>query len=70
MERNDKMDAKVSDDALKVDLSKYTVKKTNKGLKVAIFIGLIMWALINLFPIYWMFTFSLKTNAEIFGEIQ
>ena len=68
MERNDNMDAKVSDDALKVDLSKYTVKKTNKGLKVAIFIGLIMWALINLFPIYWMFTFSLKTNAEIFGE--
>ena len=27
-----------------------------------------IWALIDLFPIYWMFTFSLKNNAEIFGE--
>lgn len=26
------------------------------------------WALVNLFPIYWMFTFSLKNNEEIFGE--
>ncbi len=26
------------------------------------------WAIINLFPIYWMFTFSLKENAEIFGK--
>ena len=29
---------------------------------------LIIWALLNLFPVYWMFTFSLKNNAEIFGE--
>lgn len=29
---------------------------------------LIIWAVINLFPIYWMFTFSLKSNDEIFGE--
>ncbi|NLM13547.1 MAG: carbohydrate ABC transporter permease [Epulopiscium sp.] len=29
---------------------------------------LIIWALINLFPLYWMFTFSLKDNREIFGE--
>ncbi|HEX3022230.1 MAG TPA: carbohydrate ABC transporter permease, partial [Lachnospiraceae bacterium] len=27
-----------------------------------------IWALINLFPVYWMFTFSFKSNAEIFGE--
>lgn len=27
-----------------------------------------IWALVNLFPIYWMFTFSLKDNKEIFGE--
>ena len=53
---------------LKVDLSKYKVRKTNKFLKVLIYIGLIIWAFINLFPIYWMFTFSLKTNEEIFGE--
>ncbi len=29
---------------------------------------LILWFLINIFPLYWMFTFSLKSNAEIFGE--
>ena len=33
-----------------------------------IYTVLIIWLLINLFPIYWMFTFSLKSNAEIFGE--
>ena len=30
--------------------------------------GLILWALICLFPVYWMVTFSLKNNTEIFGE--
>ena len=40
----------------------------NKTLKVLAYTGLILWALINLFPVYWMFTFSLKDNAEIFGE--
>jgi raffinose/stachyose/melibiose transport system permease protein len=29
---------------------------------------LILWAIVNLFPIYWMFTFSLKNNSEIFGS--
>ena len=28
---------------------------------------LIVWAVICLFPVYWMFTFSLKSNEEIFG---
>lgn len=28
---------------------------------------LIIWAAIQIFPLYWMFTFSLKNNAEIFG---
>lgn len=36
--------------------------------KVFIYIVLIIWALIDLFPVYWMFTFSLKSNEEIFGE--
>jgi len=31
------------------------------------YFGLIIWGLICLFPVYWMFTFSLKSNAEIFG---
>ncbi len=29
--------------------------------------GLVFWAIICLFPVYWMFTFSLKSNKEIFG---
>lgn len=29
---------------------------------------LIFWTLVSLFPLYWMFTFSLKENSEIFGE--
>lgn len=33
---------------------------------VYIFFGI--WAFVNLFPLYWMFTFSLKSNAEIFGQ--
>ena len=30
--------------------------------------GLLLWALISIFPVYWMLTFSLKNNNEIFGE--
>jgi raffinose/stachyose/melibiose transport system permease protein len=33
-----------------------------------IYFGLILWLLVNLFPVYWMFTFSLKNNEEIFGS--
>ncbi len=36
--------------------------------EVLIYTLLIFWTLVNLFPLYWMFTFSFKTNAEIFGE--
>ena len=36
--------------------------------KTVIYIILILWALISIFPVYWMLTFSLKTSAEIFGE--
>ena len=36
--------------------------------KTVIYIILILWALISIIPVYWMLTFSLKTNAEIFGE--
>ena len=44
------------------------MRNISKGRRVAIYIGLVLWMLINLFPVYWMFTFSLKNNAEIFGE--
>ena len=36
--------------------------------KVLVYIVLVLWALISIFPVYWMLTFSLKNNTEIFGE--
>lgn len=50
-----------------MDMSTYSIKKTNPVIQVIIYIALAFWVLINLFPIYWMFTFSLKDNKEIFG---
>lgn len=48
------------------NLDKKIVKeRVRKGFIYAV---LIIWAIIDLFPVYWMFTFSLKSNAEIFGE--
>ena len=41
---------------------------TSGWKKNLIYIALILWAIISIFPVYWMLTFSLKTNAEIFGE--
>ena len=35
---------------------------------VLIFTVLIVWAFVSLFPVYWMLTFSLKNNSEIFGS--
>src|SRR5690242_12206001 len=32
-----------------------------------LYIVLIVWAVIQIFPLYWLITFSLKTNGEIFG---
>ncbi len=29
---------------------------------------LVLWAIVSIFPVYWMLTFSLKNNSEIFGE--
>lgn len=40
----------------------------NKRSKLFVYIALIIWAIIDLFPVYWMFTFSLKNNEEIFGD--
>lgn len=45
----------------------YSVKKTSKVGSVIVYILMAIWTVINLFPIYWMFTFSLKDNSEIFG---
>ncbi len=43
-------------------------KKTVSIKKVLVYIVLLVWAFVSLFPVYWMLTFSLKNNAEIFGE--
>ena len=44
------------------------MKNTSRSARILIYIGLVFWAVVNLFPVYWMFTFSLKDNTEIFGE--
>ena len=49
-------------------MESYTLKEENPAIKVIIDVFLIIWAIINLFPIYFMFTFSLKSNEEIFGK--
>lgn len=51
-----------------VDTKKYKVKKENKVVQALVYVGLALWTFVNLFPIYWMFTFSLKDNKEIFGD--
>ena len=37
-------------------------RKVTKETLIYLFLGI--WALINLFPLYWMFTFSLKSNKD------
>ena len=44
------------------------MRNNSKAARIFIYAGLILWLLVNLFPVYWIFTFSLKNNAEIFGE--
>ena len=51
--------------------SKGPLQKVGRKLTVRSFLVycvLILWALISIFPVYWMLTFSLKNNTEIFGE--
>ena len=44
------------------------MRNSSKAKEVLIYIGLAIWLIVNLFPVYWMFTFSLKSNPEIFGD--
>ncbi len=46
----------------------YQSKPEGKVKEVLVYILFGFWAFVNLFPVYWMFTFSLKSNAEIFGD--
>ena len=44
------------------------VKQPLTAGRVAVYVILVLWAIISIFPVYWMLTFSLKNNTEIFGE--
>ncbi len=41
--------------------------KGSLAKEIVIYAFLGIWLIVNLFPLYWMATFSLKTNGEIFG---
>ena len=41
-------------------------KESNKRWLLQLLLA--VWAMIQLFPLYWLFAFSLKSNEEIFGE--
>ena len=43
------------------------MKTKINGINILIYGVLILWAIASLFPVYWMITFSLKSNSEIFG---
>ena len=43
-------------------------KRPLTAKQTLVYVILILWAVISIFPVYWMLTFSLKTNNEIFGE--
>lgn len=47
------------------DISQYEVGKSSKIAKVFIWIFMIIWAVINLYPLYFLFTFALKDNDQI-----
>jgi ABC-type sugar transport system, permease component len=44
---------------------KHKIKITPVRFVIYIFLG--FWTIIQIFPLYWLVTFSLKSNAEIFG---
>ncbi|MBO4809194.1 MAG: carbohydrate ABC transporter permease [Lachnospiraceae bacterium] len=68
MEDTNKKTKKNDSSKIQFEEERYTLKKTNPAVKVVIIVFLVIWAFINLFPIYFMFTFSLKSNEEIFGK--
>jgi raffinose/stachyose/melibiose transport system permease protein len=43
-------------------------KKVKFRMGIFSYLILAFWTFISIFPLYWMFTFSLKSNKEIFGE--
>lgn len=47
---------------------KHTSSAGRVTKNIIVYTILIIWTIINLFPVYWMFTFSLKSNEEIYGK--
>ena len=45
--------------------NEYTIRKGGKAFGIFGVIMLIIWSLINLYPLFWMITFSLKDNQQI-----
>lgn len=60
-------DAVVSN-VYKNERSQKVLSSIKKKVPVATYAILIFWTFVCVFPLYWMFTFSLKNNKEIFGE--
>ena len=55
-------------DVFSYNTEMYSVKKTNKFVEALIYIGLVIWLLIDLFPLYYLLTFSFKSSKEITGS--
>lgn len=51
---------------MKNNIKKLTSAKKSPG-SIIMYSLLFLWAAIQIFPIYWLLTFSLKGNSEIFG---
>ena len=42
--------------------------KNGRKIPYLTYAVLLVWTFVCVFPLYWMFTFSLKENSEIFGD--
>ena len=43
----------------------YTIKKSGPALRIISTILLIVWSIINLYPLFWMIMLSLKNNEQV-----
>ena len=52
-------------DIKKLDPNEFTIKKSSPVLRIVSFIVLVIWSIINLYPLFWMITLSLKNNDQV-----
>lgn len=57
-----------SKDFAESGVKQFKLHGKDKAMNIISYILLSIWFVINVFPVYWMFTFSLKGNKEIFGD--